>query len=228
LIFLAGCSAKVSTSLTKTMPPLDYREQVIVLGVNEPVPASATEIGEVKVGDTGFSTNCGWDVVIGKAIEAARKAGGNVLKIIEHRPPSVMGSSCDRITAKILKVENPGELGDRILKSNAVVDSSWNYAKIFLYRIRGVGSLIGYDVHLGDSVVWRAKNNSRLEIWITKEGADTIWARTEVKSEVPIVLERGKEYYVKCSVVMGMMVGRPRLQLVDRSIGKAEFNSTKD
>lgn len=228
MIFLAGCSAKVSTSLTKTIPPLDYREQVIVLGVDEPVPASATEIGEVKVGDTGFSTNCGWDVVISKAIEAARKAGGNVLKITEHDPPSIWGSSCDRIKAKILKMENTAELGDRALKNDAVVDSSWNYAKIFLYRTGGMGALIGYDVHLGDSVIWRAKNNSKLEIWITKEGKDTIWGRTEVKSEIPVTLEHGKEYYVKCSVVMGAMIGRPKLQLVDRSIGKAEFNSTRD
>jgi hypothetical protein len=214
--------------LTKTLPPLDYKEEVIVLGVTEPAPASATEIGEVKVGDTGFSTNCGWDVVIAKAIAETRKAGGNVLKIISHKPPTVMGSTCDRITAKILKVDDPEVLSSLRIGKDGVTDSSWNYAKLFIYRSGGVGSLIGYDVYLGDSVIWRAKNNTKLEILITKTGRNTLWARTEAKSEVPITFEYGKEYYLKCSIVMGIMVGRPKLELIDRAIGKAEYNSSKE
>ena len=118
--------------MTKTYPALDYKEEVTVIGITEEPPATATEIGTIKIGDTGFSTNCGWDVVIEKAKTEARKAGGNVLKITEHIPPSMMGSSCDRITAKIFKVGNPQDLTNLKSKNTSVVDSTWDYAKLSL------------------------------------------------------------------------------------------------
>jgi hypothetical protein len=228
IIFLAACSPKVTTKLVKTYSPLDYKEEVIVIGITEEQPATAIEIGTVKIDDTGFSTNCGWDVVIEKAKMEARKAGGNVLKILEHVPPGAMGSSCDRIIAKILKIENPEDLRNMDINKTAIVDSTWDYAKLYVYRPRGAGGLVSYDVYLGDSVIWRAKHNRRKEIRITKKGMNMLWAKTEAKSEVPINIEYGREYYLRCTVGMGIMVGRPQLQLVDRSIGKTEFNSTKD
>jgi len=226
-ISLIACSPKVTTKLTKTYPSLDYKQEVTVIGITEETPPTATEIGVVKIGDTGFSTNCGWDVVIEKAKMEARKAGGNVLKIIEHTPPSMMGSSCDRITAKILKIENPDELSKIKENKTAIVDTTWNYAKLFVYRPGGAGALVGYDLYLGDSVICRVKNNSKQEIKITKKGMNSLWAKTEAKSEVPIDIEFGREYYLRCTMGMGIMVGRPQLQLVDRMQGKSQYNSIK-
>jgi len=226
-ISIIACSPKVTTKLAKTYSPLDYKEEVIVIGIAEESPATATEIGIVKIGDTGFSTNCGWDVVIEKAKTEARKAGGNVLKIIEHTPPSMMGSSCDRITAKILKVENHDELSKIKENKTDIIDSTWNYAKLYVYRPGGAGALVGYDLYLGDSLICRVKNNSRQEIKITKKGINSLWAKTEAKAEVPIDIEFGKEYYLRCTMGMGVMVGRPQLQLVDRMQGKSQYNSIK-
>jgi hypothetical protein len=227
-ILLIACSPKVTTKLTKTYPTLDYKEEVTVLGITEKTPSTAIEIGIVRIGDTGFSINCGWDIVIEKAKMEARKVGGNVLKIIEHTPPSIMGSSCDRLTAKILKIENTEEL--KKIKKNeiAIVDSAWNYAKIFVYRPRGAGALVGYDLYLGDSVICRVKNNSKQEIKISKKGINLLWAKTESKSEIPIDIEFGKEYYLKCTIGMGILVGRPQLQLIDRIQGKSQYNSIKN
>lgn len=227
LTSLVACSPKVTTKLAKTYPALDYKEEVTVIGITEETPQTATEIGTVKIGDTGFSTNCGWDVVIEKAKMEARKSGGNVLKIIEHTPPSMMGSSCDRITAKILKVENLEELKKLNENKTAIVDSTWNYAKLFVYRPGGAGALVGYDLYLGDSVICRVKNNSKQEIKITKKGMNTIWAKTEAKTEVPIDIEYGREYYLRCTIGIGVMVGRPQLQLVDRMQGKSEYDKIK-
>jgi hypothetical protein len=226
-ILLIACSPKVTTKLTETYPSLDYKQEVTVIGITEDTPPTATEIGTVKIGDTGFSINCGWDVVIEKAKMEVRKAGGNVLKIIEHTPPSMMGSSCDRITAKILKVENPKELNKIKENKTATVDSTWNYAKLFVYRPRGAGALVGYDLYLGDSILCRVKNNSKQEIVIKKKGMNSFWAKTEAKSEIPINIEFGREYYLRCTMGMGIMVGRPQLQLADRMQGKSEYNSTK-
>ncbi len=76
-----------------------------MLGLKEEVPANATFLGTVRVSDTGFSIDCGWDAVIEKAKIAARKAGGNMIKITDHTPPSVLLSTCDMISAQILRVE---------------------------------------------------------------------------------------------------------------------------
>lgn len=226
-ISIVACSPKVSTNLTKTYPALDYQQEVIVIGISEEEPADATEIGIVKIGDSGFSSNCGWDVVIEKAKTEARKAGGNVIKITKHIPPSLMGSSCHRITAKILKVENANALTKLNENKNAIIDSTWNYAKLYVYRPGGAGALVGYDLYLGDSVICRMKNNSKYEIKITKKGMNTLWAKTESKAEIPIDIEYGREYYLRCTMGMGFMVGRPQLQLVDKMQGLTEYNSTK-
>lgn len=224
---LYACSSKVSTKLTQNAAPLEANSQVVLYGLDEEVPESAVELGMVKVGDTGFSTNCGWDYVVERAKMEAKKAGGNIVKITKHIPPSAFGSSCDRITAKIMKVDDTSLLTDRLLQDRAIVDSTWNYAKLYVYRVGGPGSLIGYNLFLGDSLIGRVKNNSRLVIKLTKEGMNTLWAKTEAKSEVPIVVEFGREYYLRCSVTMGVMVGHPQLQLVNHKTGKMEFEPKK-
>lgn len=232
LVLLTGsviisCSPKVRTSLTNNYAALDYKEEVFVINISEKVPPTAIEVGIVKISDSGFSTNCGWDVAIEKAKMEARKAGGNILKIIEHTPPN-FSSTCDRITAKILRVDNLNDLDLVKSNKNTLVDSTWNYAKIYVYRSGGPGALVGYDVYLGDSVIWRAKNKSKQEINITKKGLNSIWAKTESKVEIPIDVEFGRVYYLRCSMGMGVMVGRPQLQLVDQTRGKSEYNSIKE
>ncbi len=226
-ILCIACSPKVKTKLTQHYPALDFRAEVIVLGIAEETPPSAIEIGTVKIGDTGISTNCGWDVVIEKAKTEARKSGGNVLKIIEHIPPSMLGSTCDRIQAKILKIENPQDLITLRENKAPLIDSTWNYAKIFIYRPNGIGPLVGYNLYLDDSVLFRAKNNSKQEIKITKQGTHILWAKTESKTELAIDIEFGRTYYLRCGLQMGVMVGRPQLQLIDAMVGKSEFDKVK-
>ncbi len=94
-LILSSCAPKISTTISKNYAPLDYQEDVRVFGIDDAYPVNSEELGTVKIGDTGFSTNCGWDVVIEKAKLEARKAGGNALKIVEHIPPSAFGSQCD-------------------------------------------------------------------------------------------------------------------------------------
>lgn len=228
IVFLIACAPKQATSLTKTFPPLDFKADVYVLALGDKAPDDAIEIGTLKISDTGFSTNCGWDEVIEKAKIQARKAGGNIVKITGFKPGSAMGSSsCDRIIARILKLDNEEKLIKIKNRETAIVDSTWNYAKFYVYRTGGVGALIGFDVHLGDSVICRAKSNSKYELVITKKGMNSIWAKTETKSEIPIDVQFGREYYIKCSLGMGVMIGHPHLQIVGRARGKTEFNSIK-
>ena len=38
LILLSSCSPKISTSLSKNYPPLDYQQEVIVIGLDQAEP----------------------------------------------------------------------------------------------------------------------------------------------------------------------------------------------
>lgn len=220
-ILLSSCAPKISTSIRKTYLPLDYREEVKVLGLHDPIPIHSEEIGIVKIGDTGFSVNCDWDVVITKATLEARKIGGNAIKIINHIPPSAMGSSCHRITAKILKVEQ-FDITPAINQVDSTLLNA-DYALLHIYRPSGIGLFINYDLHLGDSVICRVSDNWKTTIKITKDGLNTLWSKTEAKEELPIKIKWGHEYYIRCSVSMGAFVGRPHLELVDNLTGKAEY-----
>lgn len=224
LIIFSACNPKISTKISRSYPPLDYKQEVFVIGLDQPEPDNAEVLGQVKIGDTGFSANCGYDVAVDKAKLEARKVGGNAIKITEHILPSIMGSSCHKITARILKVENIENLAPKV-EQDTLLDV--DYAILNVYRYSGVGALVSYDLYLGDSVICRVKNNFKTTLYIRKDGLNTLWAKTEAKSEVPIDVKIGKTYYVRCGITMGAFVGRPKIELIDSKTGKMEFESFK-
>jgi len=219
---ITACSPKITTNLYQTKTPLAPTETVAVISLSEAIPENAEELGEIKIGDTGFSTNCTWEAVIKKAQEEARKVGGNAIKIIEHIPPSVLGSSCHRIKALILKVDNAEQF-----RSEEEPVTNADFATLKIYRFSGAGSLVNYDLHLGDSIICRIQNNSKMSIEIKDYGQKIIWAKTESKTELPIEIQAGKTYYIRCGITMGFFVGHPSIQLVDYMTGKNEFESIR-
>lgn len=221
-ILLSSCNPKVSTRISKSYSPLDYQKEVAVIGLDHAEPDNAEVLGEVKVGDTGLSTKCDYDIALEKAKLEARKVGGNIIKIIEHKPPSIMGSSCHRITAKIFKAEN---IEAFLQKHEEEPLLDVDYAIINIYRYSGTGALLGYDLYLGDSLICRVQNNFKTTLHIKKDGRNTLWAKTESKSEIPINIKPGKTYYLRCGVAMGALVGRPKLEIVDSKTGAVEFGS---
>ena len=85
--------------------------------------------------------------------------------------------------------------------------------------------MVSYDLHLGDTVICRVDNSWKKTLRIKKEGYYILWAHTEMKEEVPIKVAYGKEYYIRCSVTLGALVGRPKIEITDNAIGKAEYAS---
>ena len=104
ITFLSSCNPKVSTKLSKSYPAISNKQEVIIIDKKESKPDSSEILGVVKIGDTGFTTNCSLDTLLNRAKLEARKAGGNAIKINEIKPPSTVGSSCYRISATILKI----------------------------------------------------------------------------------------------------------------------------
>lgn len=227
LALISACSPKVTSNLQKSYQPISYEQEVFVLGLNEEAPSQAEVIGSIKVGDNGFSANCGFEEVIELAKIEARKAGGNVLKITEHKLPSAMGSSCHQIKADILRIADIAQIQKEIISEEEVADPNVDYATLNIYRFSGAGALVSYDVYLGDSIVCRVKNKSKQTIQIKKLGYNNLWAKTESKAEIPVNFKAGQQYYVRCGLKMGIMVGRPSIELVDNKTGKMEFESIK-
>lgn len=222
MLGLYACNPKISTSLSKNYPPTDYKQDILILGLNDEIPINSEDLGEIKIGDGGFTTNCGYDVVIEAAKLEARKAGGNAIKITEHKLPSALGSSCHRIKARVLKISDTSLLSQN--DSNQTRFEG-DYAILNVYRYSGMGTFVGYDLYLGDSAICRVSNKFKTSIKITKDGLNSLWAKTEAKVEVPINVKFGMEYYLRCGISMGAFVGRPKLELVDSKTGKQEFES---
>lgn len=102
LFLLTGCAPKVMTNISKSYPATVTADKVRVYEVGEPVPASAEVIGNVSVVDNGVSTNCKYEQVVWLAKKETAKVGGNALALIDHRKPSILGSSCHQIAGNML------------------------------------------------------------------------------------------------------------------------------
>jgi hypothetical protein len=101
-------------------------------------------------------------------------------------------------------------------------------ALLHIYRPKTmVGMAISYTLHLDDEALCRVRNNSRTTVEVTGEGWRTLWARTETREELPIDIELGKEYYIRCTVGIGVVAGRPRIEIVDKRTGRSEFGKIK-
>lgn len=112
LIFLYSCSPKInSTIINSGYSSLDPEIDVIVLQSGETPPKDSEYIGDLKIGDSGFSTDCGYDRVIHDAKNTCRKNGANFLEIIELMEPDFM-SSCYRLRAKMYRNTNDAALAE--------------------------------------------------------------------------------------------------------------------
>ena len=110
-IIINSCSPKITTRLYKNFPPLDFTQEIKVLAITDSIPVKSTQLGTVKLEDSGMTTKCKYDDLIEVAKNEARKVGGNVIKVIEHIPPhsemhgfTFVYSNCHQITVLILKI----------------------------------------------------------------------------------------------------------------------------
>jgi hypothetical protein len=103
LIITSSCGPRFRSTITSKQQPLSEKDGVLVLQKDEPFDEEGIEIGTIKSGDSGFSSNCSYNEVIGTLTQTARLNGANIVKIIEHKTPDFK-STCDRITAKIYRV----------------------------------------------------------------------------------------------------------------------------
>lgn len=226
IIILAGCSPKITTSLTSAHPPLYRDAEVLVLEMGATMPEKVEVLGHIKIGDTGFTTKNGnYAAVLNIAKDEARKVGGNVVKITEHKSPDML-SSMHRIEADILRVDDLSGLSGEM--SDMEVSTHPDYAVIYFYRESGAGALVSYDVYVGDTKVYRSKPDTKAEVKLYEDGDVEVWAKTESKEVLPLTVKKGMDYYIRTSVSPGIMIGRPDLEILSSEAGRVEYESIKD
>lgn len=228
-VFLWSCSPKIRNAISNpAYQPLDTAEEVIVLESTANTIGSLL-IGTLKIGDTGFTTDCGYNKVIEDAKEQARKFGGNIIQVTELKRPKKWGSTCYRIEGKILRNTDQETLAKLRAISMGNKESRLpedaDYAKVYIYRPKMItGNLIGYKVRMDtDSVVCRVRNGEKCELKIYDFGKHTFWGQTHAADSVTIDIERGKEYYIRCAMNPGLLIGRPNLNLIENHIAIEEF-----
>lgn len=228
VLFLAGilfsaCSPKIASNFTSRYQPLEAGEKVVVLDVEDNLPENFEMLGSIKIGDTGFTTKNGtYDAVLKLAKEQARQVGGNVVKITEHKSPDFV-SSIHRIKADILRVKDITTLIESI--SEFTLSSHPDYAVIYFYRESGSGALVVYDVHIGETAVFRSKPNSCAEVKVYDDGEVMVWAKTEAKEEISLTVKKGSDYYIRTGVSQGIVIGRPYIEVVSPESGYMEYKS---
>jgi hypothetical protein len=103
------------------------------------------------------------------------------------------------------------------------------YAILYVYRPKSLQAmLMSYSIHLDDSIICQVKNNSVQVIKLYKEGPAELWAKTEAKKKVKINVKFGQEYFLKCTIHIGVVVPRPEVNLVQLEQGREEYNEIEE
>ncbi len=98
---------------------------------------------------------------------------------------------------------------------------------VYIYRPSGfTGGGVSYNVKVGDTVITTLYNGGYYP-YFAKPGELELWAKTEAKSAVTLDVRAGRTYYVKGTVGVGFLVGRPHLMVVPESVGETEIAGCK-
>lgn len=220
---LSGCAPKVKTKLLgNSYPVLPYSEKVILVTPKNSLPSTAQYLGDLKVKDAGFTTDCEYDRMIQEAKFAARKVGSNVLKVTKVMPPDAQ-STCYRIKAELYRLQEADKeslIASLSMGSHVPQDSS----RIVVYRPGNYGALVNYKFRIDDEDFFKVTPNSINAICVPAKESAVIWAMTEAREEVPTELVGGTTYYVRCGLRMGVFVGTPKIEIVSEERGRIELD----
>lgn len=189
-------------------------------------------VGRVKIGDD-LRVNCGYEKTIAQATEFAETKGANVMKITELRHPG-LASSCYRVDGELYYTNDIQKyISKRTAKADSIIASlipdTASYALLYFYRLRNFnGMAVEYVLHVEDSMVYKMQNGNYAVVKVQNKGETTIWARTEKKTKLELNIEHGKVYFVNCSVGMGVLMGHPKLELVETQRGLEEFEMCRE
>lgn len=93
--------------------------------------------------------------------------------------------------------------------------------RIIVYRTGIMGAAIQPTVTIGGVERGKCQPNGAFSVDVAP-GEQIVSAATEVRRQTVVNVERGRHYYVRCSIGFGFLVGQPRLEVVPEATGKQE------
>jgi hypothetical protein len=154
LICLSGCAPRVITRIAEKGKRPVPASRVVVYDAGTPAPEGAREIGFLEVTGGFMTVHCRYNEVVADAQAAAGKAGGNALKLLEHRLPGER-SGCNEISAKILHYDSIPSLRDSlpVTPIRPAAPSSSRHVLAVGYQLGGY-SLLGmeFEVRVHDYI----------------------------------------------------------------------------
>ncbi len=231
LLVLASCSPIVKTKLIKQADPLGEYATVVTLYPTQKSP-STDKIGTFRVGERGMTVGCTYDIILRMAQADARAKGANIVHIEKIKEPSG-GSSCFTFLGSYYKTPDIYQFQDSLKAiedaiTREVFKDDSSYALVHVYRPRSsFGWAINYKLHQDEEEIFKIKNGTYETIRIDKPECYRFWASTETMTEIKLCIKGGEEYFLKCGVDLGAFIGRPRIILVDKSLGRSETEKLK-
>lgn len=233
ILLLTNCSTSIKTKVNNSsFQSLNDDEIIYILKNTKSIPENSIFIGNIKIGDTGFSTDCSYKTVINDAKKEAKKLGANLVLLTEVKEPTTFGSTCYKIRAELYR--NLDESSIFTLKKNYLdknktrLPENADYALIHFYRPKNaLGMLLGYKIRTSNDSIIGKLNNGEKFIYKTKTfGNQKFYGELEAKKEIEINVKKGEEYFVSCGVVKGVVFGRPEMNIVQNHLGIKQFEET--
>jgi len=98
---------------------------------------------------------------------------------------------------------------------------------VYIYRPSSfVGGGVSYDVKVGETPVTTLYNGGYYP-YLSAPGEVEFWAKTESRSAVTLDVKAGETYFLKGTVGVGLLVGRPHLTVVPNETGAGEIAGCK-
>lgn len=142
LVFLSSCSPKISKNLLRESEvQLNSIEEIQLIELDENVPMKSLYIGNVKVGESGFTVSCGYDKMILECKKEAMKVGANIVKLTKVKNPN-WWSTCYRIEAKLYSNQSLEYLEGKPIQMNFTLEEE---STLNLLQGLRQGEFIFYD-----------------------------------------------------------------------------------
>ncbi len=98
---------------------------------------------------------------------------------------------------------------------------------VYVYRPSGiVGCAVSYDVHAAQENIGHLYPGGYLT-YFASPGELEVWGKTESRGSVTVDVRAGEAQYVKASLGVGILMGRPVLIVVEPQVGRSEIESCK-
>jgi len=97
-LLLSSCSQRIVRSGYSKVNS-EYSDCDVIIKKQMDIPASLKKVGEIKLGDSGFSTNCSEEQALGLLRKEACSLKANIINIVEESRPDLL-SSCYRCRAE--------------------------------------------------------------------------------------------------------------------------------